>query len=451
MPTMPEPFDTFRGEDLALLEPFDEFVGAESSADHDASHSEPLPSRPAKSHYVETVVVGFQSETLASIWRQPNRSAAILDLYESRRQKGPLIEKVVGDAKSLWVTFLYRGDQDTRAVWMWGGPTLTDLRLNRFDRTDVWYLTRQAPIDGAFTYNFLEQCYETRNGEEIVVEVIDLLDELNPNFTTQGTSMLTLPNARKEAGYLANGQARGSFEERCIDCTALKLRQRYDLYLPSAEPQGLIVFLDGEWFAYGWPEQDMGPYIMAPNILDDLIESGKIPPIAAVFAHSGAVRDELLLFNPDYADYLADALFSDIAERVGKRFDARHAILAGVSYGAVCASYVAMHRSDRFGNVLSLSGSYWVDGKNPAQTTLTFGEGEIQKSFLEKEPLPIRFFMDTGTYELAEITLTNRHFRDILIAKGYDVAYREFPGNHDFLHWGVALVDGLVALTQDWL
>jgi enterochelin esterase family protein len=448
---MPEPFDTFRGEDLALLEPFDEFAGEDSSAGRDALDLEPLPPRPAKSHYVETVAREFQSETLASIWRQPNRSAAILDLYESRRQKGPLIEKVVGDAESLWVTFLYLGDQDTRAVWISGGPLLTDLRLIRFDRTDVWYLTRQAPIDGAFSYNFFEECFEMRNGEEIVVEVIDLLDELNPNFTSQGTSMLTLPKARKETDSISDCQNRGSFSERFLDVAKLNCRKRYDLYLPSAEPQGIAVFLDGEWFAHGWPEQDMGPYIMAPPILDRLIESGKIPPIAAAFVHSGTTRDHDLLFNPDFAEFLAEDLLPDVEERVGKRFDARQVLLAGASYGGLCASYVALQRSDCFGNVLSLSGSYWVEGNTPADSSLTYSEGGIQRGFLLNERLPIRFFIDTGTYELAEITLTNRHFRDILVAKGYDVAYREFPGNHDFLHWGVALVDGLVSLTQDWL
>jgi hypothetical protein len=36
--------------------------------------------------------------------------------------------------------------------------------------------------------------------------------------------------------------------------------------------------------------------------------------------------------------------------------------------------------------------------------------------------------------------------RDDLRATGYDVAYQEYPGGHDFFSWGETIADGLVAL-----
>lgn len=42
-----------------------------------------------------------------------------------------------------------------------------------------------------------------------------------------------------------------------------------------------------------------------------------------------------------------------------------------------------------------------------------------------------------------------RRFRDVLIAKGYDVIYRETGAAHNPLHWRATLAEGLMALVGD--
>ena len=439
---------------MALLGLYDEVPsesGEFSSNPQHSSPQEPLPSRPAKSHYVETVVVELRSPTLRSIWRSPGREKAILDLYQLQKQRGPLIEEIPEDPGSLLITFLYLGDDDTRAVSLTGGPLLMSSPLWRYGRTDVWFLTLPAPRDGTFAYNFSEECYEVRGGDEVVVQVFDLLDELNPDHTNQGTSRLLMPLAKTQAEFTEARASVGQVFENSIDSMTLGRRKRYDLYVPAnLPPRGVAIFFDGESFANGWPEQEIGPFMPAPQVLDGLIERGLLPPLLAVFVHAGSTRDQDLLFNPAFADFLADELLPGVASSGSWAFGPERVVLVGASFGGLCASYVALQRSDSFGAVLSMSGSFWVNGKDVEHDPLTFKEGGMQAAFLGEERLPIKFYLETGCYEIAEIVLTNRHLRDILISKGYDVIYREHPGNHDFTHWTIATVNGLLALTGDW-
>jgi len=41
---------------------------------------------------------------------------------------------------------------------------------------------------------------------------------------------------------------------------------------------------------------------------------------------------------------------------------------------------------------------------------------------------------------------TNRHLRDVLIAKGYPVYYAEFNGNHSYVAWRADFAARLLAL-----
>jgi enterochelin esterase-like enzyme len=36
--------------------------------------------------------------------------------------------------------------------------------------------------------------------------------------------------------------------------------------------------------------------------------------------------------------------------------------------------------------------------------------------------------------------------RDVLLAKGYEVNYQQFVGDHDYLSWRGTLADGLIEL-----
>jgi enterochelin esterase family protein len=121
-------------------------------------------------------------------------------------------------------------------------------------------------------------------------------------------------------------------------------------------------------------------------------------------------------------------------------------VAGGSSVGGLAAAFAAVERPDIFGAVLSMSGSF--------QRGPLGGEpGYLMSRLAEQRPLPIRWYLDAGVLELRVVEgresnlHANRHLRDVLVAKGYEVHHREFPGSHDNLWWRETMADGLVALV----
>ena len=65
---------------------------------------------------------------------------------------------------------------------------------------------------------------------------------------------------------------------------------------------------------------------------------------------------------------------------------------------------------------------------------------------------PIRFYLDVGDQETdvyegkMSMIAVNRQMRDLLLNKGYEVAYFEFNGGHDYDCWRKTFSNGLRAL-----
>jgi enterochelin esterase family protein len=45
---------------------------------------------------------------------------------------------------------------------------------------------------------------------------------------------------------------------------------------------------------------------------------------------------------------------------------------------------------------------------------------------------------------MPSMVYVSRHMGDVLVAKGYDVAYREYPGGYEWWYWGELLADGVM-------
>jgi enterochelin esterase-like enzyme len=113
------------------------------------------------------------------------------------------------------------------------------------------------------------------------------------------------------------------------------------------------------------------------------------------------------------------------------------------------ATFVALHNSGLFGNVLAQSADLFYSPDFKATlNAYTRDGGWLSRQFVTAHLLPLQFYLEMG---LLEAGLTNpvaehRRLRDVLEPKGYSVTYSEFSGGHDPLSWHNSFSDGLIAL-----
>ena len=149
----------------------------------------------------------------------------------------------------------------------------------------------------------------------------------------------------------------------------------------------------------------------------------------------------------------ADLIATDLAPWVEKEYhlsaDPRRNVIAGLSAGGFAAAYVALRHPERFGNVLSQSGAFWWAPK------VDQGEerGWLAREYIAAPRHELRFYLEAGLFENdiqgvgGQILEHNRHLRDVLRAKGYEVIYSEYPGGHDRMNWRGSFANGLVSLV----
>lgn len=415
--------------------------------------------------------------------------SARADLVESlRRSGGPLVEQRA-DGRAV-VTFVVVGAGEQPHLRCALVPGLVaSTRLQRIPALgDVWWVEFEARNDISTPYQFqhrptppfpIEDRAPNDNSSVLpwLVEVYEMsyADPFNPNrmypefyeaVDRQGSgtppqdkweSVLTLPGAAPFPWH-DEPAASGSTHEHQVSSAVLGNTRKITVWTPpghdpSAGPYPVVVLFDGSSM--------LSDVFGAPRIFDNLVAGGHLEPFVAVLIDnpSETSRARELPCNADTTRFVADELLPTIGPTYGLSDDPAATVIGGFSYGGLAANWLAFDRPDRFGNVLSMSASMWW-GKRPSDDTDSSlgrdGEPEwLTRQYAASDLLPIRFWVDVGSLETAAIkhaddvsqVTANRHFRDVLTAKGYRiVGYREQPGAHDYLCWRRTLPDGLIAL-----
>jgi enterochelin esterase family protein len=390
----------------------------------------------------------------------------------------PLVEAIPGDRREVLVTFVWRGDADTMTVRVCNddvlGATPADGAMARLGETNLWHRTYRLAADLRLEYVFAPNDPELA-GEKYASwqeKAANLrLDPFNQkrylipddgehlewddffgawsSWVKREQSLAELPGAPPQPWVVERPDVpKGHVDKHRLESPMLGNSRVVYVYTPpgheaSSDAGHLLVLFDA------WAYRAIIP---TPTILDNLIADGSIPPLVAVLVDHPTLdeRNGELSFEPPgpaFISYVTGELLAWLHERYRVTSDPGRSIVGGASNGGDTAARIAFARPDLFGGVLSQSGTY---GRSPADDP----EPEwFARQVAESALRPIRFHLDAGSMETVPggsgITILqgNRHLRNVLRAKGYDVHHVEFSGAHQPMCWQGTIRDALIWLT----
>lgn len=398
------------------------------------------------------------------------REAIVAEFWRSVEATGtPLVEQVAADGGAVRVTFLWRaqpGEAESNIGLIGSfvpGGSRELVHFERITETDV--LAKSFTVDASARYRYYLAWPEGRQRDAQAIsrlELNGLAYELfaDPRaaqtFPDDGdgepvaTSYFEGPRAPAEPWLAEPSSApRGNLETIDFESRALGNTRKISIYVPAGyRPRGpgypFVLLFDRE------------PYLRsAPTvrILDYLIAQGSVPPTVAILVSpiDEAHRGEELRPNARFESFIVDELMPAMRKRLSLSRDPRRAVIAGSSLGGLASASIARSHPNVFGNVLSMSGSYWwfpkVDESN-GDASAEEGSGWLPRKYAASPRLPLRFYVCVGLGEGQGMLAPNRLFRDVLTAAGYPLRYEEFHGDHSYLNWRDSLASGLRFLAR---
>ncbi|WP_162628760.1 enterochelin esterase [Marinobacter bohaiensis] len=396
----------------------------------------------------------YRSPTVARLAAELAGGDDVDALWRAISERGTPLEETGPDGETL-LTFLYRGARHNARVV--GSPSGDHAWMKRLGTTDIWYHSFEVPADTRLSYQIAPDIPEfdgTDRERRVALLATAQADPLNRHpWPTDAPdvynrkSTVALSKAPAQPWLAARDVPHGELRSYRFASEALGNERDVMIYRPPGfQPDNpdnlLLVLFDAEAYTTTVP---------TPTILDNMIAEGVIPPVVAVFVANPDLetRGRELPANPDFAKVMAEDLVPWVAQETGLEPTAARTILSGSSYGGLASTTIALAYPQVFGNVLGMSSSFWW---SPPGTPAEEQE-YVARELVDMPARPVRFFLSAGLFErqhagAAGILETNRHVRDLLQAKGFDVRYREYAGAHDYLIWRGVLSDGLLALAD---
>lgn len=392
---------------------------------------------------------------------QGNRSAEPEFWDRVQKTGSPLIEQTQGAGDKILITFLWKGDSETRNVVLVNtaiaSSDLAESQLIRIPESNVWYRSYFTRPDVRFTYELsvnddmtpFDQV--TDWGKRTATFHVDPLNVRVFRSTIMGGRELSYfegPSAPSERWIAPqSGVAKGRLEKTSFESHSLGNRRDMWVYTPSGfdvekhagEGLPLLMVFDGGEYVSSIP---------TPTILDNLMAAKRIPPVIAIFlGNPDGERDNELNANLKFEEFVATELVPWARKQFPLTTSPRKNVVIGSSSGGLAAASLAFRYPNLFGNVLSQSGAYFFAPERDEEPEL------LPRIFATEPRRDIHFYLEVGTLESnresfkgVNMLSSNRHFRDVLLAKGYPVMYQEFAGGHSDLNWRAGVADGLIAL-----
>ncbi|GAA3756931.1 enterochelin esterase [Salinactinospora qingdaonensis] len=387
-----------------------------------------------------------------------NRDALDKFWQEVAESGSPLMEQVDDDDSQTLVTFLWRdpGDTENVVVLFFSAPSngdFSEYQMENLPGTDLWYKSYLLPSEVRTTY--LLSVNDSLVPFNSYAEILQRLpqyrpDPLNPrDYTLMGNpdqfkvSVLELPGAPKQPWNIPRrGVPKGKSHMHSMRSSILDTQHHIGVYVPpDYNPDGdeynVFLLFDG-WSYYN--------FASITTVMDNLVYTGRIPPYVLVM-HTNEdqeIRARELPCYPAFNEFLNKELMPWVHENYNITSDPARTVVGGSCFGGLAAAYCAFKSPERFGNVISQSGSFWWPGKGVPDVE----EEWLTQQFKKSSKLPIRFSMTIGSMEQAIMEFdpmtTHENMRDVLREKGYELDYFEYIGGHDMICWRGSIVDQLL-------
>jgi enterochelin esterase family protein len=330
--------------------------------------------------------------------------------------------------------------------------------LARLGDSSTWFYTARVPKDSRFIYGFVladtpPVIPARAPGPDDVRTVVR--DPENPSRFL-GMSFVEMPSAPKGPLWHEAGAPRGRFTTEKLQSKALGEEREVVVYIPpGAEgppggtqagkaPFPLLLAFDAE--AYGGGAQESS--IPLPALVDRLVEMKELPPtVVALVPNLPGRRGADLEMSARFAEFIANEVIPLLRKKYGVDPHPEKVTLTGSSDGGLASAWIALRYPKVVGNVLSQSGAFWVSpGLDEFPWPFDLEPGALIREFAKAPLKDIHFYLEAGKFE-GHLLDSNRRMRDVLVAKGYSVTYREFSGGHDYFSWRESIAGGLVALA----
>ncbi|MTH48272.1 alpha/beta hydrolase-fold protein [Intestinirhabdus alba] len=387
------------------------------------------------------------SPTIRHLRQQLSQGQSSASFWQQIAQRGgtPLTEE--SDANNVIVTFLWRGAKHN--VFILGAPSGDHDPMFRLADSDVWYRSYLLPKQTLMTYRLapdVPRIDAPPAQQRRAILATAQQDPLNPRVFPQAgidrfqtSSMFALADAPvTDAALLQPGDSGRYVRQETFISQALGNRRRITLYDPplsGGQSRKIAILFDGAQYQ---------ERVAAIPLVHNLIAAGRLPPLTLVLIDNidPETRSRELPPNEAFGRFLAQELMPWLQQR-GIRAPASEVTIAGSSYGGLAATWAAFNHPEWFGNVLSMSGSFWwaPEGNKPEW---------LSEQFAVAPRKAITFYLEAGLFETqgagGGLLNNSRHFRHVLLAKGYPVYYTERASGHDYLSWQTGLAQGLIQL-----
>jgi len=409
-----------------------------------------------------------------------NKKEAVSKFWkEIEKRETPIFEEIEGDDNYNLITFLVREDEEVENIVCFSIFVTEDIKeglLERIEDTNIFYKSYKILKGIRETYNFSKNNpLIPKDPAENIFKNKDLVftDPFNSKQTfwkVDGIHVpfneIISPDAPPQPWYGERTNIdHGKIEEFTSYSEILNGKRQILVYTPpnyteDHSPYHFLLLFDGLIFE---------EVTKVSSTLDNLIADKKIPHVVAVMVYNSmdislTHRAGELAPNPKFVEYIVKELLPWVHKNFNITTNPSQSVVAGASYGGIASTFIAFKHPEIFGNVLSMSGSYfWYPGaeiwlkrikelENFDHWWSKEDEKEAEwlaRQFAQSERLPLKFYLDVGVLEETDPTnlfISNRHFRTVLQGKGYPVYYVEFLGGHDFVCWRGSIADGLIFL-----